>query len=254
MTLDPNIRKSWIEQGASWITENWLELLYAVVPVVGFALVGVFFSLGCKASGWISFIASSLVFFVVFFFRQRQQVTQRKLVQQITDLLQNLKQEGQRYAELEQNYADASARNQEFRRFLLKILATELGFGSKHRISVFIYQEEGFLNYCRYSSNQKFTMPGRPIIPKDEPVLKEAWEHGLAVGKPQIKNKDRIHVSRMGSRQIFGYRIDSSDLFLPLGVAVFESIKSDPIHSEKNISVIEKHKDLLRHILSNVDK
>lgn len=253
--------RSFLVKVAEGVETHWREAGYVLIPIVGGLIVGILFSLQYNCSGWVAFaltIVLTIVFLVLYF---RHRPTIAKLNLSIQSLKTSLENEGMRYATLEQNYAESELRNQQFRRFLLKILATDLNFGNNHRISVYIYQDDGFVNYCRYSSNPLYTKPGRPIIPKDESVLKEAWENGRAIGKgaghkrrgPKV-NKAQSYVYTMKSMNLLGLRIKSLDPLNHLGVVIFESTKNDQLDSEKNIQIIEKHIDLLRYILSDVDK
>jgi hypothetical protein len=262
MSLDPSERKSWVERWSSWLTENWLELLYALVPVVGFALVGVFFSLALPSAGWITFAASTLGLVVLIVLRQRQQTHARHYLQQVKALQLQLKEEEQRYALLEEAFYTQLDQGRSHFGFLLNIISRELAFDSTHRISVYVHNGEGFVAVARYSENPSYHRPGRPCLPADEGVLGACWQDGKAslTGLPDPKSKvdyrKKSQISpeyekgfAMKSRSYFGKSIHSVDGYRRVGVIILESTQPQGLDLERIEEALQRHQGSLHHIL-----
>jgi hypothetical protein len=267
MSVNPNDRHSWVENWSSWLTKNWLEFSYVAVPVVGFALVGIFFGLQKTSWGWISFGGVTLLFVGLIGLRLKQEQSKSSLQGQNDALRDQLKSEQERYALLEEAFNSQIEQGRSNFGFLLRQIAQELRFNSTHRISLYVHNGEGFTAVARYSENPDHNRIGRPFISDGEGVLAISWREGeselLELPDPKSKAEYRKQAGitptyekafKMKSRSYYGRRLSSVDGYQHIGVIVLESTSPKGLSRAETAKTLENHQNSLYHILLGVEQ
>lgn len=148
--------------------------------------------------------------------------------------------------------------------YLYHFAIKKLGFTSDERITLYIHNgHNSFIPFSRFSTNTKFSHPGRPAYLDNQGVIASGWENGWCFDNEFTasnflqRNKDVYNIPREISKRmkmkfnlIAVCRIELPDASRPLGLIVVESLSAAK-YSEGQIKLfLEEQKEYLATIIT----
>jgi hypothetical protein len=144
---------------------------------------------------------------------------------------------------------------EDYHKFFLRTLEEQyhrVGLNNLDRVSIYKRDGNQFVHLARYSDSEAFRTEGRQIYPANQGIFRDSWnQKGAQVLSPAIPNAAEdeeaycqhllehqnipIEQSRrfaMKSRHVVGCRVDSPTTG-PVGLLVFESVRSEPYASHQ---------------------
>lgn len=148
--------------------------------------------------------------------------------------------------------------------YLYHFAIKKLEFSPNERITLYIHNgHNSFIPFSRFSTNTRFSHPGRPSYADNQGVIASGWETGWCFDNDFTdvnfiqRNKDVYNISKDVSKRmkmkfklIAVCRIELQDVSSPLGIVVVESLTHSK-YSEAQIKLLlEEQKEYLATIIT----
>lgn len=148
--------------------------------------------------------------------------------------------------------------------YLYHFAIKKLAFTADERITLYIHNGQGsFIPFSRFSTNTKFSHPGRPSYLDNQGVIALGWESGWYFDNEFTnanfvqRSKDNYNIPKDVSKRmkmkfnlIAVCRIELQDVSSPLGIIVVESLTASK-YSEAQIKLfLEEQKEYLATIIT----
>jgi bifunctional DNA-binding transcriptional regulator/antitoxin component of YhaV-PrlF toxin-antitoxin module len=118
---------------------------------------------------------------------------------------------------------------EDYHKFFLRTLEEQyhrVGLNNLDRVSIYKRDGNQFVHLARYSDSEAFRTEGRQIYPANQGIFRDSWTQHQNI---PIEQSRRF---AMKSRHVVGCRVDSPTTG-PVGLLVFESVRSEPYASHQ---------------------